>query len=170
MFPRVSIRSFHGSNILLRGPWTSREDAEVKKQYDRWGPAWTAIAIKIPSRSPVEVRRRYLRLSGTLASLSKAEEKLVNDEDWEPVNKRLMRIPMETIVRGPFARLAAAVPLVRFRSQRRGEGWTMLEQMALREGYEQYGPRWDHIARQMQYRSGRQCRNFMQRKYITLPE
>jgi hypothetical protein len=81
-------------------------------------------------------------------------------------NGKLVKIPMENIVAGPFHKLAAAIPPVRFRSQRKRSGWGTLERLAVREGYEQYGPNWSLIARRLQYRTATQCRKMMMNQFI----
>jgi hypothetical protein len=142
------------------------EDELLTNRYDELGPAWTVLSLGLQSRSPIECRRRWLIISGALEELSPENYKLIYEEGYERHNGRLIKVPKERIVAGPFARLAAAVEPVRFRSERRRGGWQQSEYMAVQEGLEQYGPRWDFIAKRMQYRTGRQCRNMMQRRYI----
>lgn len=159
-------RAFHAS-CMLQHRWVASEDALLLEKYKELGPAWTLLSLSIRSRSPTECRRRYLTISGKLEGLSPAEHKLVYEDGYEMHNGLLIKIPQERIVSSPFARLAAAIPPVRFRSLRRRQGWTPMEIMAVQEGFEQYGPRWDVIARRLQYRTDRQCRNMMQRRFIT---
>lgn len=136
------------------------------QKYEEIGPAWTALALEITSRSSTECRRRWLTLSGALEKLSESDRKLVYEDGYEKHSGQLIKVPMEQIVSGPFARLAAAVEPVRFRSLVRKTGWGTMERLAVREGFEQYGSNWTFIARKLQYRTGRQCRNMMIRKYI----
>lgn len=163
---RSFCRSLHFSRLSLSSRWTAAEDALLLKRYEELGPAWTALSLGIQSRSPTECRRRWLLLSGTLEGLTALERTLVYNEGYEKHDGQLIKIPQERIVAGPFAKMAAAIEPVRFRTQRKRGGWTPQEVMAVREGYEQYGPRWDCIARKLQYRTGTQCRNMMRNRFI----
>lgn len=158
-------RSLHASAPRLHR-WTAAEDELLASKHAELGPAWTLLSLSLNSRSPVECRRRWLHLSGALEGLSPPLRRLVYEEGYEVHQGRLIRIPMEQIVPGPFTRLAASVTRVQFRSQRRLAGWGTMERLAVREGYEQYGPNWSFIARRLQFRTGRQCRNMMLRRHI----
>jgi hypothetical protein len=158
-------RNFHASP-MLSGRWTSSEDALILKEYAKLGPAWTALSFSVLGRSPIECRRRWLTLSGTLTTLSPQARQLVYTEGYEEHSGRLIKVPMERIVASPFAKLAAMVQPVRFRGERKRGGWSKEEIMAVQEGVLQYGPRWNFIAEKLQYRTGRQCRNMMQRRFI----
>lgn len=162
-------RHFHTSGVSF-GRWTLAEDTTLLKKYEELGPSWTVMALSLQSRSPTECRRRWLNLSGTLEGLPKDIRRLVYEEGYEMHSGRLIKIPVERIVSGPFKRLAAAVEPVRFRGERRRKGWSPTERMAVQEGFEQYGPRWDFIAKSLQFRTGRQCRNMMLRRYVNWSE
>lgn len=158
-------RYLHASALRLHR-WTTAEDGLLRSKYTELGPAWTLLSLSLNSRSPVECRRRWLSLSGALEGLSPEARRLVYEEGYEFHQGRLIRIPMEQIVPGPFSKLAASIERVRFRSQRRLLGWGTMERLAVREGYEQYGPNWSFIARRLQFRTGRQCRNMMLRRHV----
>lgn len=161
-----STRRYLHSSALRLHRWTATEDEMLKRKYTELGPAWTLLSLSLNSRSPVECRRRWLSLSGALENLPSETRRLVYEEGYELHQGRLIKIPMEQIVPGPFAKLAASIERVRFRSQRRLLGWGTMERLAVREGYEQYGPNWSFIARRLQFRTGRQCRNMMLRRHI----
>lgn len=158
-------RGFHASRRLF-GRWTEAEDKIILDTYEELGPAWTVLAFKVNSRSPVECRRRWLTLTNALTDLSPEERRLVYEDGYEFHNGRLIKIPMENIVASPFAKMAAAVEPARFRGQRKREGWSLMERMALREGFETVGAQWNLIAEKIQFRTGVQCRNMMQRQFI----
>lgn len=164
---RISRCCFHASRTLLSG-WKPQEDAKLLKRYEKIGPSWTMLAMQMPSRSPEECRRRYLRLSGQLEGLPAETARLIYIDGYEMHNGELMMIPRETVVSNPFQKAARAVDPVRFRSQRKRQGWTPMERIAVREGFEQLGPSWDTIARSLQYRTGPQVRNFMLRQSVCL--
>lgn len=163
------LRYFHAS-LKRFGRWTAAEDELLLQKHKEFGPAWTALSLEVISRSPTECRRRWLTISGALENLSDTERKLIYEDGYEKYGNQLIKIPQERIVAGPFAKLAAAVEPVGFRSQRRQVGWGTMERLAVREGYEQYGPSWTFIARKLQYRTGRQCRNMMMRRYVECNE
>lgn len=158
-------RGLHASPRLL-GRWSETEDQLLLNKYAELGPAWTVLSLAIASRSPVECRRRWLMLSGSLEGLGPEARRLVYEEGYEWHQGRLIKIPMERVVAGPMAKLAAGIPPVRFRSQRRKGGWCQMERVAVQEGLEQYGPNWKLIAAKLQYRSPTQCRNMMLRRSI----
>ena len=164
-------RSFRTSAALL-GRWTTAEDQLLLQKYRKFGPAWTVLALEITSRSPIECRRRYLQISGALENLTPAQHQLIYTEGYElhPDGRTIIKVPMERIVAGPFAKLAAMVEPVRFRRERRKKGWSQLERIAVQEGVEQYGPNWRLIAEKLQFRTPMQCRNMMIRRAIKLDE
>ncbi|PJF19097.1 hypothetical protein PSACC_01065 [Paramicrosporidium saccamoebae] len=160
------IRTFHASRLAL-SRWTGAEDATIMAKYEELGPAWTVLSLSVPSRSPIECRRRWLTLNGAMTNLPETDRRLVYNDGYELHNGRLIKIPMERISAGPFAKLVAMVKPVRFRRDRKRGGWSKEEIMAVQEGVEQYGPRWNFIAAKLQYRTGRQCRNMMQSRFIS---
>lgn len=171
MIGRRFCRFFRSSSVLF-GRWTAAEDQLLLQRYDELGPAWTLLALGIRSRSPIECRRRYLQVSGALEKLTPKQHDLIYNEGYElhPDGTTLVKVPMERIVAGPFAKLAAAVEPVRFRRERRKRGWSQMERLAVQEGVEQYGPNWSLIARKLQFRSATQCRNMMIRRVIKFDE
>lgn len=163
---QLILRQFHNSRVSLSSRWTAAEDTLLLKRYEEFGPAWTVLALGIRSRSPTECRRRWLTVTLTVKELDPEERRLVYEEGYEKHGDQLVKVPQERILPGPFAMLAATIKKVRFRSQRKLGGWTNEEIMTVQEGYEQNGPRWDLIAKRMQFRTGRQCRNMMQKRFI----
>lgn len=89
-----------------------------------------------------------------------AEQKkliLIDGYEFPKEGNDLIRIPIEPVLKEPFYRLGDSVKPYRFASEAKTKGWTTLELITLQEGYEQYGPRWDKIARILRHRSPRQC-------------
>lgn len=157
-------RSFHNSALRF-GRWTAAEDTLLQEKYQELGPAWTILSLFIKSRSPIECRRRWLMLSGSLTGLNEAERKLVYEDGYDKVGDQMVLFPMEQVTPGPFAKMVASVKPVGFRSQRKAGGWGTFEKLAVREGFEQYGPNWKFIASKLQYRTPRQCRNMILKRY-----
>ncbi len=159
-------RAFHATAPLCHR-WEAAEDANIRALYAKYGPAWTVVALRVPGRSPVECRRRHLVLEGALAGLPEGHKRLIYEENYEVrPDGSLIRVPMERIEASPFARVASSIAPVRFRRDRTRAPWSAHEMMAIREGFEQYGPRWDLIAKPLQYRTERQVRNVIVRRYI----
>lgn len=161
---RSTLRTFHSSPILF-SRWTAVEDTLLLKKYEELGPAWTVLSLCIKSRSPIECRRRWLMIGGSLEGLDEEEHKKVYEDGYDKVGNQFIQFPMEQIAPGPFAKMAAAVQPVGLRSQRKRGGWSLLEKLAVREGFEQYGPNWKLIASKLQYRTPIQCRNMMMKHY-----
>jgi hypothetical protein len=43
-------------------PWTPAEDAELLEKLGTVGPRWTRLATFLPDRTPLDVKRRWVRL------------------------------------------------------------------------------------------------------------
>ena len=132
------IQKFHSSAQSL-SRWTSIEDQKLLKRYDTIGQAWTLLSLGMNSRSPIECRRRILKLTGQLKGIDSNKELMdaLYVKDYEMHNGRLLKIPTERILSTPFQRLSAAAPYQRYRSQRKKSGWASVELLALRQAYEQ---------------------------------
>lgn len=131
-------RHFHPSPQSL-SRWTNLEDQKLLQRYEKIGQAWTVLSLGLNSRSPVECRRRILKLTGQLKGIESNKELMdaVYVKDYEIHNGRLLKIPSEKIVSTPFQRLSVAAPYQRYRSQRKKLGWAPVELLALRQAYEQ---------------------------------
>lgn len=193
-------RGFHVSAILRRR-WSEDCDARLLAAYDRIGPAWPVISAEQPGRSVGECRRRWLHLAGVLDREPYAGDKELWLQGYERITlqdgqRGWIRVPgAERLPEDPFERIATGLPLFRANWNKKLAGWSELERLALREGYEQYvhpasrkgghaenehrhdtpetetsspavDAAWLRIARRFSRRTATQCRNFFNRQHV----
>lgn len=118
---------------------------ELKDDYS------AAVLSGISSPTPKE------RTSSKTLTAEQKKLILIDGYEFPKVGNDLIRIPIEPVLKEPFYRLGDSVKPYRFASEAKAKGWTTLELITLQEGYEQYGARWDKIARILRHRSPRQC-------------
>lgn len=149
------------------------EDKVLLKAYEELGPSWVMISKKLTGRTAIDCRKRWFRMKegGNLDSstsfepmrklLTKEERNLILIDGYElpKSGNDLIRIPIDTNIKEPFYILGENVIPYRFSSQAKEGGWTNLELITLQEGFEQYGPKWDKIARILKHRTPQQCIN-----------
>ncbi len=151
----------------LASRWTAAEDGQLARRFAEVGPAWTVLALGIPSRSPLEVRRRILALAyGAPPAAPSAAHSAYSSLDIELHGDRLVRIPAERVLPGPASLAAAAVRGTRERRVHRLAGWSRAEMVAVRQAYEEMGPNWRRMAGMLQWRTPAACRNVLFRQWV----
>lgn len=163
---------FHSTPILCRR-WQAAEDEQLTKRYEKYGPSWTLISFRLNRRTPEDCRKRHLVLSGRLESIKRsADRQQLYQNGIESVDlERAIQIPNERIEPSPFAILAAKLPKRRLRQVKREnprnlDSWSELEQLVVREGYEQYGPDWKRIAQRLSRRTPAQVKRMMEDRFL----
>lgn len=165
----IKTRGLHASVPLCRS-WRPSEDTRLLARFQRYGPVWDLIQLGFIGRRPQECRRRWLHVSGLLAKYSsdrRAQELLLGG--YEPHhgsdNTELwLRFPIENAGPSPFARFCAQLPEYRRRRLKRKAGWPEIEKMALQQGFDELGPNWEAIAKEMHRRTLGQCRRFLEHR------
>ncbi len=161
----------------LYGAWKPSEDKLLSAAYEKYGPAWTVVSFDVPSRSPIECRKRHLKLSGVLESPELQRNPdlyhAVFEEGYE-IGKDgvLIQFPIEKIEESPLAKLSAGLERNRrkARNRKEGEDWSEDEILVVREGYETYGPNWNFIAKRLYKRTPKEVKDLMQRISIELSQ
>lgn len=174
---------FRQSNRLLRR-WTEDCDTKLMQFYDKYGPAWNLLAAQLQGgRTGSECRKRWLTVSGTLEAERYESDKKLWLDGYERITlengqKGWIRVPdIEKLPENPFEMIAKHLP--RFKSSwiKKQAGWSQIELMALREGYEQFilplqeqhldvKEAWDQLAKRFSRRTGTQCRNYFHKQHI----
>jgi hypothetical protein len=116
------------SSMFRRGhAWHSRQDEQLLRMVEQYGPSWTLLSFKFPRRSPRAVRNRYLQLTGAFLARnapydsdadSATVKRLTDGWDRTSVGDWL-HIPLDTIDRGPLQQLRERVPRTRLTAERR---------------------------------------------------
>lgn len=178
---------FRNSLRLFRR-WTDECDKKLMESFDKYGPSWALLASQFQGRNAKECRRRWLILSGTLdAEHYEADKQLWIDgyeritlEDgkngWIKVNE------IEKMPENPFERISKFLPTFKAAWIKKKSGWSEIELMALREGYEQFivnrpshdGTNdqmdeesiWNRMAKRFSRRTGTQCKNYFYKQHI----
>jgi hypothetical protein len=116
--------------VLRRGhAWLASQDQRLLRMVEERGPSWTLLSFGFPGRSPIDVRRRYLQLTGAfeardpiLQPVTEADRMRVR-HGWDRTSRGdWLRIPMDEIAPAPVKILARSVPAVKSsvrRSKRR---------------------------------------------------
>ena len=182
---------FRQSARLLRR-WTEDCDTRLLQYYDKYGPVWNLLASNFQGRNGQECRKRWLTLSGTLeAERYDSDKKLWLDgyeritleaeENGKEGRKGWIKVPdIQKLPENPFEMIAKRLPKFKSSWLKKQSGWSEIELMALREGYEQYiqplhesnaeeseiNAAWDRIAKRFSRRTGTQCRNYFMKQHI----
>lgn len=174
--------SFRSSLRLFRR-WTEDCDTKLMAAYDTYGPAWSILASQLQGRSGQECRRRWLSLSGTLDAERYETDKQLWIDGYERITledgkKGWIKVPdIEKLPENPFERIAKHLPKFKASWMKKKAGWSEIELMALREGYEQFilpeeaNPQnhdaiWNQMANRFSRRTGTQCRNYFYKQHI----
>lgn len=171
---------FFGSKIFTASisKWTKDADDHLLRLVDKWGPSWTLLSFKFPSRTPVEVRRRYLHLTGAFQSPdtknsvpSDIEARLragwdrTAEGDW-------IRVPLDSIEPSPYAQLAKDVRRYRRAYLKKERNWQDVEeQRAVFFGALECRGKWERVVSGLKRRTAVQCKNFVEERLaaITVP-
>ena len=174
--------SFRSSFRLLRR-WTEECDTKLMEAYDKYGPAWSLLASQCQGgRNGRECRKRWLSLSGTLDAEHYETDKQLWIDGYERITledgkKGWIMIPdIEKIPENPFERIAKYLPKFKASWLKKKAGWSEIELMALREGYEQFivpeenhqnhNDIWNQMAKKFSRRTGIQCKNYFYKQHI----
>ena len=176
---------FRPSARLFRR-WTEDCDSKLLQIYDKYGPAWSLLASNFQGRTGQECRKRWLTLSGTLDAERYETDKQLLIEGYERINlsngqKGWIKVPdIEKLPENPFERIAKHLPSFKTSWLKKKAGWSQIELMALREGYEQFilplqksgadeteiDAIWAQMAKRFSRRTGPQCRNYFEKQHI----
>lgn len=176
---------FRQSNRLLRR-WTEECDTKLMEIYENYGPAWNFLASHFHGRTGQECRKRWLNLSGTLEAERYESDKQLWLDGYERITlengqKGWIRVPdIEKFPENPFEKIAKHLPRFKSSWMKKQAGWSRIELMALREGYEQFiiplkksgalqeeiNSTWDQMAKRFDRRTGTQCRNYFEKQHI----
>lgn len=178
---------FRPSTRLLRR-WTEECDSKLLQVYEKYGPAWGLIASHLSDhRTGSECRKRWLNLSGTLAAERFEADRQLWIDGYERITLSTtgqsgwIKVPdVEKLPETPFERICKHLPKFRSSWLKKKAGWSEIEMMALREGYEQLivpfqnenrieseiDETWEAIAKKFSRRTGAQCRNFFSKQHI----
>lgn len=173
--------SFRSSLRLFRR-WTEECDTKLMESYDKYGPAWSLLASQFQGRNGKECRRRWLSLSGTLEAERYETDKQLWLDGYERItmengrNGWIKVHDIEKIPENPFERIAKYLPNFKASWLKKKAGWSEIELMALREGYEQFilpeeNPQeheniWNRMAKRFSRRTGTQCKNYFYKQHI----
>ena len=174
--------SFRSSLRLFRR-WTEDCDTKLMESYNKYGPAWSILASQLPGRSGKECRKRWLSLSGTLEAERYEADKQLWIDGYEKMTMEdgksgwIKVHDLEKIPENPFERISKYLPTFKASWLKKKSGWSEIELMALREGYEQFilptkqesGEHesiWNRIAKKFSRRTGTQCRNYFYKQHI----
>lgn len=142
--------------------WKPHEDHKLQAAYDKHGPAWTVVSFAVNSRTPVDCRKRYLKLSGVLEGVDARVREDVFQGGYEfGRDGHLIRVPMEQIEKSPMTMLADKLPR---RTRRSGPEWSDPEILLVREAFETYGPNWEVIAKLLSKRTPEEVQKLMERQ------
>ena len=151
--------------------WSKPADETLLKLVDKYGPSWTMLSFKIPNRSPVEVRRRYLLLSGSFDNQAE-DVKMRLRAGWDRTSQGdWLRIPMDTIASNPHSQLVGDVPRYRRAYLKRARNWQDAEeQRAVLFGAIEYAGDWEKTVKGLKRRTAVQCKNFVEERLaFTVP-
>lgn len=172
------------SNRLLRR-WTEDCDTKLMQFFDKYGPAWGLLASNFQGRTALECRKRWLTLSGTLEAERYETDKQLWLDGYERITlddgqKGWIRVPdVEKLSENPFEMITKHLSSFKSSWLKKQTGWSQMELIALREGYEQFilpllasgdeeeiNGAWDHLAKRLSRRTGTQCRNYFVKQHI----
>lgn len=178
MFFRPSLRLFRR--------WTEDCDSKLLEIYEKYGPAWSLLASHFKGRSGQECRKRWLALSGTLEAERYETDKQLWLDGYDRITlsngqRGWIKVPdIEKLPENPFERIAKHLPTFKTSWLKKKAGWSQIEFMALREGYEQFiiplqksgadeteiDGVWAQMAKRFSRRTGPQCRNYFEKQHI----
>lgn len=176
---------FRPSSRLFRR-WTEDCDTKLLNYYQKYGPAWGLLASQFKGRSGQECRKRWLTLSGTLETEKYETDKQLWLDGYERITledgqKGWIKVPdVDKLPENPFERIAKHLPVFNTSWLKKNAGWSEIELMALREGFEQFilplqkssadeteiDAVWAQMAKRFSRRTGPQCRNFFEKQHI----
>lgn len=175
--------SFRSSLRLFRR-WTEDCDTKLMEAYDKYGPAWSLLASSQfqGGRNGKECRKRWLNLSGTLEAERYETDKQLWLDGYERITMEdgkdgWIKVPdIEKVPENPFERISKLLPKFKASWLKKKAGWSEIELMALREGYEQFilpseNPQehesiWNRMAKRFSRRTGTQCRKYFYKQHI----
>lgn len=176
---------FRPSTRLFRR-WTEDCDSKLLEIYEKYGPTWSLLASHFKGRSGQECRKRWLTLSGTLEAERYETDKQLWLDGYERITlpndqKGWIKVPeIEKLPENPFERIAKHLPTFKTSWLKKNAGWSQIELMALREGYEQFiqslqksgadeteiDAVWAQMAKRFSRRTGPQCKNYFEKQHI----
>jgi hypothetical protein len=154
---------------LFYHKWTEANDKQLLEMFEEYGPSWTLISFKFPNRTPVEVRRRFLKLTDAFEPKNPLFEKPSNEDaemlrsgwdktcagDW-------IKIPLDTIGPSPYSHLTQAVPKYKNNKSQKFRNWQDIEEkMAVWFGAIQFQGDFEKVASKLKRRTAVQCQNFV---------
>lgn len=160
------IKTIHTTTLRMR-KWGVDETELLIAKVQEFGPAWTVCSQFLPGRSALDCRKQH----GTISSKDKnGEEKMLMKQGCEKfpdsAPHQWFIVPLEPCPKNSFENLASKIPPQKFRSEKKKLGWSNEEILALREGFELYGPDWTKISRKLQYRTPKQCQKILEKLSI----
>ena len=176
---------FRPSSKLFRR-WTEDCDTKLLQVYNKYGPAWSLLASHFQGRTSQECRKRWLSLSGTLEAERYESDKQLWLDGYERITlengqKGWIKVfEVDKLPENPFERIVKHLPNFKTSWLKKVTGWTPIELMALREGYEQFilplqksgadeteiDAVWDRMAKRFSRRTGPQCKNYFEKQHI----
>ena len=163
------------NNFLSRGirsfyhKWTEANDKQIMEMFEEFGPSWTLISFKFPNRTPVEVRRRFLKLTKAFEPRNPLFEKVTKEDEkmlragWDKTSAGdWIRIPLDTIGPSPYALLTEAVPRYKNSRAKKIRNWEDIEEkMAVWFGAIQFQGDFEKVASKLKRRTAVQCENYV---------
>jgi len=148
--------------------------------HDKYGPAWSLLASQLQGRNGKECRKRWLSLSGTHEAERYETDKQLWIDGYERItmedgrNGWIKVHDIEKVPENPFERISKYLPSFKASWLKKKSGWSEIELMALREGYEQFilpAPEdheniWNWMAKRFSRRTGTQCKNYFYKQHI----
>lgn len=161
---------------LLYHRWTEVNDKQLLEMFEEYGPSWTLISFKLPNRTPVEVRRRFLKLTNAFEPKNPLFEKPSKEDaemlraGWDKTSLGdWIRIPLDTIGPSPFAFLTQAVPRYKNNKSKKSRNWKDIEEkMAVWFGAIQFQGDFEKVASKLKRRTAVQCENYIYERLSTL--
>ena len=163
------------NNLILRGirsfyhKWTEASDKQLMEMFEEFGPSWTLISFKFPNRTPMEVRRRFLKLTNAFEPRNPLFEKVSKGDEtmlragWDKTSAGdWIRIPMDNIIQSPYALLTQSVPRYKNSKAKRSRNWEDIEEkMAVWFGAIQFQGDFEKVSSKLKRRSAVQCQNYI---------